>query len=157
MFDYLKKMKDLQKLVCIYTDFKESNTFYVGYIAALNEKELVLQEISKTGKYCGYLWIPLDAVYRCETDSKYTKKIECLSAEEVPGYPALGLDEESDLRRQLLRYAKQNHIYIECRWNERLYTGYLLEFTKTRIVLNNADEEINCFSAKEIDFVEIEA
>ena len=51
MYRFLTKINDEKKAVSIYSDSENDTKFNVGYIAALNPEQLLLQNISPGGEH----------------------------------------------------------------------------------------------------------
>ena len=60
MYRFLTKINDEKKAVSIYSDSENDTKFNVGYIAALNPEQLLLQNISPGGEYDGYMWLRVE-------------------------------------------------------------------------------------------------
>lgn len=67
-----------KKTTSVYCDSSDRQKHYTGYIAEMNDREILIAHISNNGHYDGYVVRRVEDIYRIDYDGEYEKRIELL-------------------------------------------------------------------------------
>lgn len=140
MRNYLDKAKKEKKLVSIYNDMQRADRFGVGYVAALNEEEVLLKSISPNGEYDGYMWLRMEDIFKFGTDGRYEKKILELYSLKAQREEELKISEEEQILDKLIAYAIAGKRVLEVMFLDEFFSGYPVEYNGETFVIRKVDE-----------------
>lgn len=101
----LKKFTECNKTVCLYENEDDTSKFNCGFLSAIEDNELLIENVTSSGEYDGYIAFLADKIYKVQQDSEYNRKIE-----------------------KLYQIKKQHHQHIVC--NQSIFKS-VLKFAQT--------------------------
>ncbi|MCR5793464.1 MAG: hypothetical protein K6G65_09875 [Lachnospiraceae bacterium] len=72
----LNEIKDSQELICIYRNHNQTDSFYVGLIKGIDDKNILMEVFDKKGERDGYVLFRKSMVFLVETQNEYIRKIQ---------------------------------------------------------------------------------
>lgn len=78
MQDEIKKLIESQTLCEICNDYDDPNSFDVGYFLACDDEYYIVWYVNPYGFYNGMGCVPIDCLYRIQTDTAYLREIQLL-------------------------------------------------------------------------------
>jgi hypothetical protein len=141
LFKYYK----MHKLVSVYVEIENTDSFLTGFINSLDDEGFIINHISPYGQYDGYIYIKIEDVYRLEVDSQYIKKIEKLmSVNYVKKHQKINIDAEKTLFLNFLIFAKHYQKLISIELGDESFfsiTGFIEKIEHNILKINQIDEE----------------
>ncbi len=113
MYKKLEGFLDKKELIGIYWDSDDPDRFDLGFIAAMDEDDLVLAAISTDGRYDGYQLIHIQDIFQIEYQSKYIEKITKLHGMRKRKHKPVEFGDDFVL--SLLKFAKENDLIVNIR------------------------------------------
>lgn len=115
-----------KKIVSLYCDPENPETHLTGFIDAFNDKNLIVQHISPSGFYDGFILIQTDDILRIDVDGKYERKVECLYKHKLQSHPEL--KKQDDLLSSLFNHACENQLLLSIELQEGFLTGCIKDY-----------------------------
>lgn len=142
MFKILSELYKSKELACFYNDYESTKTFYVGYIIALNKKEIAIQLISVDGTDDGIIVTDTNNIFRVETGGQYIEKIKKLvSFLEIPDFSdAL---EENEICKSVLKFADDTKEIVSIELSSSSFNdvvGFVEDVSENVCRINQIDE-----------------
>lgn len=78
IYDFLKKSLDENLVVSVFSDREQPEKCAVGYVASISDDQVLINHITPTGLYDGYVIRKLEDIFRIDTDGQYEKKMNQL-------------------------------------------------------------------------------
>ena len=136
----LENFKKNKKLVSLYSNVENKDTFNVGFIVDYDSKFLLLNSISEYGKYDGILLIYIDDIFRIDIDSNYENKLlRLLNNKEITNYKFKKI---GSCIEKLFNYAKENNSIISISFFDSDYKSDVIGKVKS---YNTNLVEICCY------------
>lgn len=138
--EMLENFKKNKKLVSLYSNVENKDTFNVGFIVDYDSKFLLLNSISEYGKYDGILLIYIDDIFRIDIDSNYENKLlRLLNNKEITNYKFKKI---GSCIEKLFNYAKENNSIISISFFDSDYKSDVIGKVKS---YNTNLVEICCY------------
>ena len=140
-FGVLKQLKEESKYVNLYTNINDNSAFIFGKVVSLSADEFVIEQILPNGRPDGILLKPTESLFRIETDSKYTKKMESLiSEDQFKGNSNYQLKTAGGIKRGMLQYAQENEKILSIRLQNNIYvTGFVIDIGENNVKIMQID------------------
>ncbi|MGI6501488.1 MAG: hypothetical protein ACOX1S_11555 [Anaerostipes sp.] len=106
MRQQLKEIMKNKKLLSLYINLDDTEKFLTGYINCISIKEIIINHITPTGNYDGYVYAKIHDIYRIETDTKYIQKIEKLMHLNLKKHHE-NIKIEDDILKSFLQFLKE--------------------------------------------------
>ena len=156
----LQKCFNDRKVVSVYVDESREDYHFTGYIACVNNNEIILEHITPQGMYDGFILLKVDSIYRVDCEGKYENKVEFLY--ESKGQSHKKISERASLYEALLHFAKDNELLVTLEIGQTVITGVIVDFDFYNIKLNVIDEYGNIdgmtvVSSAEVDFIVVDS
>lgn len=140
MYEFLKKINKSGKLVSIYADVNDSDSYISGYVLCFDQEHLLLKNISSLGKYNGIVCLEIDHIFKIEYDTILLSIID----EKV-------LDEEKKIEDfrfknvlvEFLDYIKRNEIVCSIELIDSLNVdaiGIVKQIEDSYVIINTINE-----------------
>ncbi len=131
----IKKNYKKHNIISIYNDEEDSCRHFTGYIGAYNDKELLIQHISPSGLYDGYIIVPRDTVYRLDCAGKYEEKIKLLYDIKKQRHQEIKI-ENNEILYSVLKFAKENNYIICAEFRESMVRGFIKKYNNEMIYID---------------------
>ncbi len=133
-------MKNTQELCEIYNDSEDIESFYVGYIVAVDEQSVIFESISKLGRQDGFYCIPIESIFALNYKTKYLNNMRKLV--ESNAFVRRSIDFKEKLFESILEYIKSERqlCCIEGMNGTRLI-GFISSLEDECVILNQVDAD----------------
>lgn len=125
-------------IVSIYCDERNREGFWLGYLLAMDEDDLLLNLLSPGGVEDGYAAVCRDMIFTVGVDRPYSAKILKLSL--LKGQKKHTIPQtEGSVLFDLLSYAQSEQAIVMLDWDPN-FTGVVESYTDTSVTLLQVDE-----------------
>ncbi len=143
MYNKLKQFKDNQELVSIFSDYRDTDCFSVGYVLSIDETFYIIEHISPMGRLDGYSFRLVDDIFKFESNNTYMNDISML-------FKYFNQKRVNDINRGLsptegiLEFAKSHNkiCTIElCNSDRDDVVGFIEEYSETTITIKSIKKD----------------
>ena len=127
-----------KKIVSVYCDTENPETHLTGFIDAFNDENLIMQHISPSGLYDGFILIQTDDMLRIDVGGKYERKVEYLYKHKLQSHPEL--KKQDDLLSSLFNYACENQLFLSVELQEGFLTGCIKDYNGELLCMKLIDK-----------------
>lgn len=139
MLEFLEMCAKSNKIVSIYDDAEESDKFLTGYINCYNENEILINHITPSGLYDGFILKQISDIFRIDYDDKYQLKIEKLYLLKHQSHYNININDEC-LLYPILDFALKKHLVIFVSFKKNTVFGFVQSFDNNIINLISIDD-----------------
>lgn len=133
----LETYVNTDKLISVYTDTSEPESFTLGYPLQLDDDNILINMISPFGEENGFASINLEDIFIFDDDRLYSGrilKLFTIKNQERKYIESL----ESSVINTLLKYAQNNKLLVEVNLDDN-YIGFVTSFSEEILELNIID------------------
>lgn len=146
------------ELVEAYSNPEDTDRCAVGYVIAMDEDSVILQNIHPSGCADGYTWYSTDRIYRTNVRTRYMKCLEMLMDKDIQ--PKRLPESDESLAARLLRFAMEHELVTQIELNDSDnwdLTGLVTEMGEgvNVALLNDEGEEDGIAAVRLEDITEI--
>lgn len=110
MYKKLEEFVDNGELIGIYSDPDDPEHYDLGFIAAMDEDDIVLAAIDNDGRYDGYVLIHIQDIFQIEYETSYIEKITKLHSMRKRKHKSVVFGDDFVL--SILKLAKEDHLIV---------------------------------------------
>lgn len=110
MYKKLEEFVNKEKLVGIYADPDDPEQYDLGFIAAMDEDDIVLASVNTDGRYDGYQLIHIKDIFQIEYGTSYIEKITKLHSMRKRKHKSVKFGDDFVL--SILKLAKKDHLIV---------------------------------------------
>lgn len=121
MYKILRQAYEQKKIISVYINEEDPTRCNVGYVAALNEKEVAMYILDEDGGFEILSVHSISQIFRVDADGEYENKLA--QANKLTGNrPPIFTYEDGSIRKAVCKYAKQHDfpIWIAFKGNEEI-------------------------------------
>lgn len=127
------------KIVSFYDDKDYTNAHYTGFIAAYNDSEILINHITPSGYYDGYILKRIEDIFRVDYDGNYEIKIEKLYNLRNQHHQQITFIQD-EILYTLMDFAIQNKLIISLEFCNDTLSGFIIDYQDEVITLEIIDE-----------------
>ena len=142
IIETLKKLKENNEIVSLYTNFNEPDKFWAGFIGRISDEFLMLNSISSSGRYEGFRINKISDIYKIEFGGKYQGKLKRLYLLQNQKHETVNNISE-DLISDLLIFAREKKLVVTIQTRDSGYDdviGYVEDMADETIKIKLLDE-----------------
>ncbi len=147
IFDKLHSFTGSGKLISVYADATDPQSFAVGFLIQINSDNILLNMVNRAGEETGFYLFSTNDIFRFSYEEKYFEKIEKLFSIKKQKIRKIS-NLKSNLVVSLLDYADQNHLLVEVNDDP---TGYVKSIAGGTLELELIDNCGNRIGISNID------
>ena len=116
MYEMLINLENKNNLVAIYTDEENPENFNVGFVAAINENDIIIKHVAPSGSYDGFILKKTAEIFQIEYEGGYINKIEKLYRLQTKRHSRFPIS-NTNLTTELLKFAIENKFVVSVELN----------------------------------------
>ena len=124
-------------MVSIYCDSERPASHLTGYIIAFSDEAMLIQHVSKEGRYDGFVLIHPWDVFRIDCGGQYEQKIQMLYTCKNQSHPQFSVGENP--YAALLEYCMREELCVSIELADCMITGFLSQYDGDCIRLRTLD------------------
>lgn len=143
MFDKILNVHNLKKLIGIYTDSINLDSFSVGYVLHVDKNSYILYEVSPYGQFDGYSCRLIEDIVKIEEDSKYLDNMQKLVNYYDLDMSDIIFDDSKPIIFSFLEYIKSSKKVCSIQsCNSEVFdiVGFIKKYNKNSIEILQIDE-----------------
>ena len=126
------------EIVSVYCDDEKPDTHLTGFLSRCDEGQMLIDHISPSGFYDGFILIHAEDIHRMDCGGKYEQKVEKLyqcRQQSHAEFPITG-----SLYASLLAFCQRERLILSAETEDAMLSGFLLDFDEDIIHLQVIDE-----------------
>ncbi len=153
----LKQLKERNVVVSLFIDPDNTESFMACYIRAVNDRQVLVEQIDPWGRYDGWMTMKLDQILMILSDDEYEIRLqELLQIRRCQPQPSLQITNPLNLFAPLLESAARHRSALTLWSAQEALTGYVLRYDDLYVEMLPLSFMGECLSAKTLKMNELQ-